>query len=68
VEEPERKRPLGEPRHRWVDNIGLGGVAQDRDKRRGLVNAVMHEKPSIGYTTVGLSSSAQLHRVSFNFI
>jgi hypothetical protein len=38
VGKPERKRPLGRPRHRWIGNIleiGLGGVdciclAQDR--------------------------------------
>jgi hypothetical protein len=48
VDMPERKRPLGRPRHRWVDNIkmdfvamGCGvvdwiGVAQDRDKWRAL--------------------------------
>ena len=50
---PEGKRPLRRPRHRWEDNIkidlqevGCGGmdwteVAQDRDKWRTLVNAVM---------------------------
>jgi hypothetical protein len=50
---PEKKQPLGRPRHRWVDNIkidlrdrGWGdvnwiGLAQDRDKCKALVNAVM---------------------------
>jgi hypothetical protein len=56
--------------------IGLGGVdligvAQDGDRWRALVNAVMSlrvpynaGKLSNGYTTGGLWSSAQLHRVS----
>jgi hypothetical protein len=39
------------------------GLAQDRDKRRALVNAIT--KLSSGYTIGGLSSSAQLHRVSY---
>jgi len=51
VGKPEGRRPLGIPRHRWVDNIrvdlqevGCGymdwiGLAQDRDKRRTLVSA-----------------------------
>jgi hypothetical protein len=50
---PERKRPLGRPRRRWVDNIkmdlqevGCGcmdwiGLAQNRDRWRTLVSAVM---------------------------
>ena len=54
VGKPEGKRPLGRPRHRWVDNIkmylqevGCGymdwiGLAQDRDRRRTLVSAVMN--------------------------
>jgi hypothetical protein len=54
VGKPEGKRPLGRPRRRWVDNIemdlleiGWGGVdwiglAQDSDKWRALVNAVMN--------------------------
>ena len=54
VGKPEGKRPLGRPRHRWVDNIrmdlqevgcGYGdriGLAQDRDRWRMLVSAVMN--------------------------
>jgi len=51
---PEGKRPLGRPRRRWEDNIKIdlqevecGGVdwielAQDSDRWRALVNAVMN--------------------------
>jgi hypothetical protein len=54
VGKPDGKRPLGRPRRRWVNNIkmdlletGWGGVnwiglAQDGDKWRALVNAVMN--------------------------
>jgi hypothetical protein len=54
VGKPERKRPLGRPRRRWVDNIkmnfreiGWDGVdwidpAQDRDHWRALVNTIMN--------------------------
>jgi hypothetical protein len=53
-EMPERKRPLGRPSRRWVDNIkmdpreiGWGGMdwidlVQDRDQWRALVNTVMN--------------------------
>jgi len=54
VGKPEERRPLGRPRHKWEDNIkmdlqkaGCGGMdwmelAQDRDRWRALVNAVMN--------------------------
>jgi hypothetical protein len=54
VRKPEGRRPLGRSRLRWVDNIrmdivavGWGGVdwiglAQDRDRRRALVNLVLN--------------------------
>jgi hypothetical protein len=54
VGNPEGKRPLGRPRRRWVDNIrmdlrevGWGdldwiGLAQDRKRRRAVVNSVLN--------------------------
>ena len=54
VGKPDGRRQLGRPRHRWEDNIemylqevGCGGVdwielAQDKDRWRALVNAVMN--------------------------
>jgi hypothetical protein len=54
VGNPEGKSPLGRPRRRWEDNIkmdlqevGCGGMewiklAQERDRWRELVNAVMN--------------------------
>ena len=53
VGKPEGRRPLGRPRHRWVDirtdlqEVGCGymdwiGLAQDRDRWRTLVSAVMN--------------------------
>ena len=54
VGKPEGKRPLGRPRRRWVHNIRTDleevgcsyvdwtGLAQDRDRWRTLVSAVMN--------------------------
>jgi len=54
VGKPEGKRPLGRPRRRWVDNIRTDfqgvecgcmdwiGLAQDRDRWRTLISAVMN--------------------------
>jgi hypothetical protein len=54
VGKPEGKKPLGRPRHRWVNNIKMDlveigwsgvnwiGLAQDRYKWRALVNMVMN--------------------------
>jgi len=54
VGKPEGNKPLGRPRRRWVDNIRMDlqevgcryvdwiGLAQDRDRCRKLVSAVMN--------------------------
>jgi hypothetical protein len=54
VGRPEGKRPLGRPRHRWVDNIKRdlreiewGGMdwihlAEDREQKRDHVNMIMN--------------------------
>jgi hypothetical protein len=54
VRKPGGKKPLGKPRHRWVDNIKMylrdiewGGMdwtdlVQNRDQWRSLVNTVMN--------------------------
>jgi hypothetical protein len=54
VAKPERKKPLGRPKRRWVDNIkidireiGWGGInwinlSQVRDRWRGTVDRVIY--------------------------
>jgi hypothetical protein len=54
VGKPEGKRPLGRPRCRWEDGIGMDlreiglgdmhwiRLAQDRDRWRAVVSAVMN--------------------------
>jgi hypothetical protein len=53
VGRPEGRRPLERPRHRWEGNIKMNiqkdgwrmdwiDLAQDRDRRRAVVNAVMN--------------------------
>jgi len=54
VGKPDGRRPLGRPMRRWVDNIRTDlqevgcvcmdwiGLAQDRDRWRTLVSAVMN--------------------------
>jgi hypothetical protein len=54
VGKPEGRRPLGRPRRRWLDNIRMDlveverghvdwiGLAQDRDRWRALVSAVLN--------------------------
>jgi hypothetical protein len=58
VEKPEGKRPLGRSRHRWEDSIKMNlqevgcesmewiEQAQNRDRWRVLVNAVMSHRVS----------------------
>jgi hypothetical protein len=58
VGKPQRRKPLGRPRRRWVDNIKMdlreiecGGMdwidmAQDRNQWRALVNTVMNLRMS----------------------
>jgi hypothetical protein len=55
VGKPERKRPLGRPRRRWVENIKMNlreirmgwcgadwiNMAQDRGEWRALVNTIL---------------------------
>jgi hypothetical protein len=69
VGKPEGKGPLGRPRWRSVDNIKMGlgeigwggvdwiGLAQNMDKWRGLVNAVMNLNTLNTHPCEGLMST-----------
>jgi hypothetical protein len=78
VRKPEGKRPLGRPRHRWMDNIkiylretGWGGMdwtdlAQGRDQWRALVITAMNLLAGeflSSCTTGGFSRRVQFHGV-----
>jgi hypothetical protein len=77
VGKPERKRPLGRPRHKWVDSIKMDlreigwndmdwiDLAQDMDQWRALVNMVMNlqvHKILDSCTIGGFSRRAELHK------
>jgi hypothetical protein len=54
VGKPEGERPLGRPKRRWVDSIGMDlgevewgdvdwiGLAQDRNRWRAVVNSILN--------------------------
>jgi hypothetical protein len=66
VGKPEGKRPLGKPRRRWIDNIKMdlleiGLSVVDLIEPSGSIKCW---ETRSGCTTCGLSSGAQLQRVS----
>jgi hypothetical protein len=82
VGKPERKRPLGRPRRRWVGNIkmdlleiGWGGVGWIGLAQESTCECGTEPSGSIkcwetisGYTIGGLPSSSQFHSVSYLFV
>jgi hypothetical protein len=73
----EGKRPLGRPNNIRMDlgevgwrDVGRIGLAQDRNRWRALVNSVLNLRVpwNAGKLSSGLSSSAQLQRVSYSWL
>ena len=86
IRKPKGQRPLGRPRRRWADNITmdfqelrLGGMewnelAQDRNRWRTLVNALMHFLVAINaaifltsWEPVSFAGRTLLHGVSYQW-
>jgi hypothetical protein len=71
VGKPERKRPLGRPRRRWVDNIEMDlreiewdgmdwiNLAQDRDQWRAFVMGSSRVAAQFAASQEGLSSMSK---------
>jgi hypothetical protein len=80
VRRPEGKRPLGRPRHRWMDNIkmdlleiGLSvvdwiGLAQDRYRWRALVNSVMNGSIKCGKVLSVCTTCGLLSGTQFHIV
>ena len=77
VGKPEGRRPMGRPRRRWVDNIrtdlqevGCGymdwiWLAQDRDRWRTLVSAVMNLRVSWNAGNISLFTIKVLQEIEY---
>jgi hypothetical protein len=80
VRKPKRKRPLGRPRRRWLDNISMDlgevgwgdvdwiGLAKDRNRWRALVNLVLNLRVpwNAGKLSSGLTSSGLSNSVQLH--
>jgi hypothetical protein len=78
METPERNRPLGRPRRRWLDNIKMYfgekgwdgvdwvGLAQDVDQWRALVNALMNLQVSLNAEKLSSGCTMAASRVALS--
>jgi hypothetical protein len=78
VGKPKRKGPFGRPRRRWESNMKMDlqevecegmdwiDLAQNRDKRRALVNVVMNFVVNFltSLQTVSFSAKSVLHGIT----